>query len=148
MSIRLITGGVMGGGDQARIIFLSASGTKSAMPSIALAVRPMPGAAPPVRSHAWAPKSLMTSLHKDALSTRSGIYPRGWGDILTHVLEPEQQERQVICPPFATQWVLSQRRRIPREDGRDNSHEAITPVVGKGFGDSLAYASQNRLSSS
>lgn len=103
MSIRLITGGVMGGGDQTRVILLSAPDTKNAMPSIALAVRPMPGAVPPVRSHAWAPKSLMTRLHEDALSTRSGIYPRGWGDILAHVLEPEQQERQVICPPFATQ---------------------------------------------
>ena len=111
-------------------------------------MRPMPGAAPPVRAHAWAPKSLMTRLHEGALSMRSGIYPRGWGDILAHVLEPEQQERQDICPPFATQWVLGQRRRIPREDGRDNSHEAITPVVGKGPGDPLAYASQNRLSSS
>lgn len=127
---------------------LSASGTKSAIPSIALAMRPMPGAAPPVRAHAWAPKSLVTRLHEDALSMRPEIYPRGWGDILAHVLEPEQQERQDICPPFATQWVLGQRRRIPREDGRDNSHEAITPVVGKGPGDPLAYASQNRLSSS
>ncbi len=148
MSIRLITDGVMGRGDQPRIILLSASGTKSAIPSIALAMRPMPVAAPPVRAHAWAPKSLVTRLHEDALSMRPEIYPRGWGDILAHVLEPEQQERQDICPPFATQWVLGQRRRIPREDGRDNSHEAITPVVGKGPGDPLAYASQNRLSSS
>lgn len=48
----------------------------------------MPGAAPPVRAHAWAPKSLVTRLHEGALSMRSGIYPRGWGDILAHVLEP------------------------------------------------------------
>lgn len=88
MSIRLITGGVMGGGDQTRVILLSAPDTKNAMPSIALAVRPMPGAVPPVRAHAWAPKSLVTRLHEGALSMRSGIYPRGWGDILAHVLEP------------------------------------------------------------
>ena len=88
MSIRLITDGVMGRGDQPRIILLSASGTKSAILSVALAMRPMPGAAPPVRAHAWAPKSLMTRLHEGALSMRSGIYPRGWGDILAHVLEP------------------------------------------------------------
>lgn len=56
--------------------------------SSVLPVRPMPGAAPPVRAHAWAPKSLVTRLHEGALSMRSGIYPRGWGDILAHVLEP------------------------------------------------------------
>ena len=88
MSIRLITDGVMGRGDQPKIILLSAPGTKSAIPSIALAMRPMPGAAPPVRAHAWAPKSLVTRLHEGALSMRSGIYPRGWDDILAHVLEP------------------------------------------------------------
>ena len=88
MSIRLITDGVMGRGDQPKIILLNASGTKSAISSIALAMRPMPVAAPPVRAHAWAPKSLVTRLHEDALSMRSEIYPTGWGDILAPVLEP------------------------------------------------------------